>query len=798
MRFISGVLAIIFLTALSVGGFAQNAATPPSAEKEVAPASVTPLPGLPAEAPKEKSPEATKRPDPAETKVSMSFDKADVVSVVKFISTAAGVPIVCDPALTGNVTIVSQKEIFLCDAYEVVNAALRVRGFLMVGTLTDKVIRVTSLKKAVSDHVTVLSGSDPDQMVPSDNMVTQVIPLSYISALKLKDDLKSLIDETQASCVAITTTNTLIVTDNAGNVKRVAEVIRALDKDTSDVIEVEVYRCKFSSADSLAETLTQIYQLKPAGGPGQQPQQRQEGQPQQVKTDDGIMSLKGEIRLAPDARTNSLIISASKEKIKLVLDTLKKLDVDTEPEVKSKVYPLTYADANMVATQLNNLFEQPQGGVDSSSRRNPWDYWYGGGSNRGQSTGYAGLKRNVIVADIRTNSVIVTATEQNLRAFDDMIKELDAPKVMSEIMRIFQLKYATAVELADSLNRLFRGESRRSGSFFDMIFGSGSSRNQDEGSPLSQLRNITVVAEEKTNSLLITGPPQSFTAIEKMIELLDKRTPQIYIEVAIIDVTLNDDTKFGVEWSWLSGKTNPDGTPKESASTNFDLAKQTLGLKYSIISDNLKAMLRALETRSDVKVYSVPRITTADNVEATISIGSDQPFISSEQQTNSGNFIRTVDFKNVAVALTVTPHVNGANPTDGESRTISLDVLQTINEIIGREPELNAPIIANRRAETSIIVKDGQTIVIGGIIKENKERVTSAVPIISRIPLIGELFKSRSWNNTKSELMVFLTPHILIDDDAVSEVTEQVKNELSNKPKDGDINTGVQETAGTK
>ncbi|MBP6963001.1 MAG: hypothetical protein KBC96_01195 [Armatimonadetes bacterium] len=770
-------LSIIFVVLVSSGLFApalaQNAGGRRPGAGGMPPASVGQLPGLPGQADSEPA----GRPNPAATRVSMSFDKADVISVVKFISTASGVPIVCDPALTGNVTIVSQKEIPLADAYEVVNAALRVRGYLMVGTFEDKVIRVVPLKKAVSDQAVVQEGKDPGSIVPSDNMVTQVMPLEYISALKLKDDLKPLIDEAQASCVAITTTNTLIVTDNAGNIRRIAEIVKALDKDTSDVIEVEVYQCKHSSADSLAETLTQIYQLKPAGAPGQQQQQQrgQEGQQQQVKSDDGIITLKGEIRLAPDTRTNSLIISSSREKIKLVLDTLKKLDVDTEPEVKAKVFALQYADANMVATQLNNLFEQPQGGADTSGgRRNPWDFWYGGGRGQGTPTGYAGLKRNVIVADIRTNSVIVTATEQNMKAFEDMIRELDAPRVISDITRIFSLKYAAAVDLADSLNRLFRGEYRRTGSFFDFMMGN---QSRDEGGPLDQLRNITVVAEEKTNSLLVTGPAQVFGAIEKIIEQLDRRTAQVYIEVAIVDVTLDDSTKFGIEWTWSSKETAPDGTPEQTGSTGFKLSDITTGLKYSVISDNLKGLLQALQTRSNVKVYSTPRITTADNVEATISIGKEVPYISSSQDTNAGNVLRSVEFKPVNVSLVVTPHVN--ETTD----VIALDVLQTIDEIIGNEPEMNAPIIASRRAETSILVKDGQTIVIGGIIKENRQRVTTAVPIISQIPLIGELFKSRDWKNEKSELMVFLTPHILVDDDAISVLTEETRNELTNKPK---------------
>ncbi|MHB9132121.1 MAG: secretin N-terminal domain-containing protein [Armatimonadota bacterium] len=694
--------------------------------------------------------------------VSMSFNKADIASVLQFLSMASEIPIVCDAEIKGTVTIINLQQIPLKHAFEVINSALRTRGYTMIGSLDTDLIRVVTLKKAVSDKIEVRYGADVSAMDSNDTVITQIIPLQFVAAAKLKEELKPLVSDDQGSMMSSTTSNTLIITDTAGNVRRIAQVIKQLDKDTSDVIEVEVYTCKFSSADSLYDSINKVFQL-PTTTP-RTPNPQQGGQPNPgappavMGADGGLISMKGEIRIAADTRTNSLVISAARPKINLVLNMIKKLDVDTTPEVKAKVFPLKYADAKIVADQLNKLFEQPQGGV-SSANRFPW--MSAPNQGRGNPAAYAGMKRNIVVADIRTNSVVVTATEQNLREFETMIGNLDTPKVLSEVTHVYSLKYAKAADLANTMNRLFRGNTQRSGGFFDFFT---NAQNQ-EGSPLTDLRSITLVAEEKSNSLLVTGPPRSFTLVESMISQLDKQALQVFIEVAIVDVTLDDTTKFGVEWSWANAHNN--------ISTNFGLTDETKGLKYSVISGNLKALLHALETRSNVKVYSTPTITTADNVQAKISIGSDVPFVSSETQDNSGNFRRSVEFKNVAISLTVTPHVNDA------SNTIALDVYQTINELIGTEPELNAPIIANREAKTSVMVSDHQTIVIGGIIKDNHERSSSGVPFLSRIPVLGNLFKTNKIVNQKSELMVFLTPHILRNDTDVKATETKELDKLS-------------------
>lgn len=725
---------------------------------------------------------AGKPVNPDEFQVSISYTKADIANILSFLSAASAVPIVVDAELKGNVTIISIQKVSLTVAYQVINSALRVRGYSMIGGLQDKIIRVVPIKNIRAERAEVRINLDPLTLTASDNVITQVIPLMYANAGKLKDELKPLISDEQANIISISNTNSLIVTDTEGNVSRLLQIIKLMDRDTSDVTTIKVYICKHASATQLLKSLTDVFEVKKTstGATPNQPRPP-EGNPNQPAptSTDGLLSLKGEIHLSVDNRINAIIISASPTKIQTILDLIEQLDIDTTPDVKAQIFELQYADAKLVAEQLTKIFKQPAG---TSTGYNPYGF-NPYGAQPSQETGFIGLKENTVVADVRTNTVVVTATEQNMSVFKDMIERLDSPTKLGEITRSFPLKYASAKNLATILTQLFRGNSSSRFSFYDIFYGGGN--NSNDGDPISSLKNITVVAEEKSNTLLITGSPQSFTMVEKIITDLDKRAVQVFIQVAIVDVTLDDTTKFGVEWKWNSDHLAPGTTtPKSTTSTNFDLKAQTLGLKYSVLSNNLQALLAALETQSNVKVYSTPSITTADNVQAMISIGQDIPFVTSENTTEGGTTLRTVDFKNVSIALTVTPHVNGS------SSLISLEVLQTINELIGRDVELNSPIVANRQAKTTVMVNDGQTIVIGGIIKENSGRATSGVPLLSKIPLLGELFKSRTLTKQKSELMVFLTPHILGDESdilpgeqTIDSITQQQQQKLSDPAK---------------
>jgi general secretion pathway protein D len=717
----------------------------------------------------------------------VSFDNADIASVVKFLSLISKVPVVIDPDLKGNITILCANPVSLQEVYDIINAALRVRGFTMIGGLDSKVIRVTSLKKAITDNPGIASGA-LSGTASDGNLITQVVPLDYASSDSLRDQLKNLISSDQASIVSIASTNTLIITDSAANIKKLLEVIKNVDKDTTGLIVAEVHQCKYANADNLAATLNALFQPKtgttgvganmppgamgrrggggPGGGaPGGQPA---------TTPDLSLASLRGQINISSDSRTNRLVISGTRDRINVVLDVVKQLDVDTEPEVKVKFFPLQYADAGTVATQLNGMFDQPQGSSSSSQSRG-FSFFGGQTQTTTDTSAYAGLKRNVAVADVRTNSIIVTATDQNMKSFETMIAGLDAPKVLSEVTRVYPLKFAHSDDLAPVLTKLFAGNTntangnRTGGGGFGAIFGLGSSSSNSQTGPLALLQEITVISDPKTNSLLVTGPPSSTQLMDDLIPKLDKRTAEVFIEVAIVDVDLNHDNQFGVEWQWQ------DGAGGHSLGTNFGVSTgDQTGLKYSILNDNLSVLLRALTTRNDVKVISTPTITTADNIQAKISIGADQPVPSSQVINNV--VVNTVEYKTVAVALTVTPHVNGS------SDVIGLDLNQTINEIEGTDPLTDAPIIADRSASTSVTVRDGQTMVIGGIIKTNKTKITKGVPLLADLPLVGGLFRSTSDTTERTELMVFLTPRILKTEQDIQDVNSVVRSRLSESP----------------
>jgi len=315
--------------------------------------------------------------DPNTTEVSISFVKADIVNVLGFLSLASGVPIVADAELTGTVTILSMRRVTLAVAYEVVNSALRARGYTMMGTLRDRLIRVVSLQKAIADKTSVQVGADLQRIGMSDSLITQVVPVQYVSAAQLKEELQPLVATEGASLVAVSSGNVLIITDTEGNVRCLVQIINLLDRDTSDILEVEVYQCKYATATVLLSSLEKVFGVeeRPSEPTPQQAffrRMRERDGDREASAgadEEGILSRMGELDLSADERTNSLIIFASRPKINMVLDLVKKLDITMTSDMRPRIFRLQHADASMVAEQLNTLFEQPQQAVTPAGGR---------------------------------------------------------------------------------------------------------------------------------------------------------------------------------------------------------------------------------------------------------------------------------------------------------------------------------------------------------------------------------------------------------------------------------------------
>lgn len=677
--------------------------------------------------------------------ISMAFDKAEIEDFLKFVATETGYTILPPVDLTGQITIVSRVDVSIEDALAILEAWLRIRGFTMLQNHTDKIISIIPLSKVKTTPGPVSHTDEGDYTGSPNDFITRVIQLENVQADKVVEVITPLVDTERGSVTASADINAVIITDVAANIDRVLEVIKALDVPLSPV-QVEVIPLEYALASEVAEALNSMFgegtNLPPEmlARMGIDPNTVQQGP-------GGFIGRAMQVKVVADERTNSLIVSANEGRMAMIKSIVAQLDVNTAADVIYRVFKLETADATQVADLLNQIFEQPQGGPSTGGMFGGMARMFMGGRGQ-QQQNYSGLKENIVVADVRTNSVIVTASQQNMTVFEDMVKQLDQVQPMSELTRIYQLENAQAAELAEVLTQAFQGQGTRGAGFLSFIFGGRSQM----GGPLEQLQDITVTAEAKSNSLIVTAPIQAFELVEQLIKDLDQPQKQVYISVIIADVTLNDDLQYGVEWNWFTRS-----DPSFTGSSNMGLDEWDEGIRWGILSDTLQGFLQALDSQTEISVISTPSILTLDNVQGTISSGREITIRTGTRENASGSVEDLTSRIEAAIVLEVTPRIN-------DSGFVQLDIDQTIDDI-GDTDSYGNPSIVRRQAQATVLVRAGETVVLGGVIQEDRRVSERGIPILKEIPIIGSLFKSKDETVRRSELMVFITPFVMEDED---------------------------------
>jgi general secretion pathway protein D len=332
------------------------------------------------------------------------------------------------------------------------------------------------------------------------------------------------------------------------------------------------------------------------------------------------------------------------------------------------------------------------------------------------------------------------------------------------------------------------------------------------------------VADKPTNSLVITAPPEAYALIREIIQKLDVRRSQVLVETLIAEVTLNRAQALGVEWRAINapdgtqvfasstgsaqtgllnstfGPVGGSGTGGTGVSTNAlagltSLASQgfLIGLlrTLTITPDpsnpnstvqvlNIPLLLRAFQGDTDVNILSTPNLLTTDNEEAEIVIGEQRPFLRQAQDTPIGGVttststIRTFDFKDTGITLRVTPQIS-------QGKTVRLKLVQEVTAFVS-ESEVGAVTTTKRSAKTTVIMDDNQTIVIGGLISNDNNTAKTQVPCLGNIPIIGWAFKQTSVSKRKTNLLIFLTPHILTSPEDIDRVTTHERQRLEQAP----------------
>lgn len=331
-----------------------------------------------------------------------------------------------------------------------------------------------------------------------------------------------------------------------------------------------------------------------------------------------------------------------------------------------------------------------------------------------------------VVVDEGSSIVILMDTPERLSQMAGMLEQIDRPTEN----KVFDLSYSNSEKLKAKINEMIT-------------------------------KNIgTVTIDERTNKIIIVDYPEKIQEISRMVEAFDSQTKQVLIDSKIIEVTLDDHTQLGIDWDyWIREKFRVENAFPLSLTTG---GKLTVGTTTITTPGQYNAVIEMLDTYGDTQVLSSPRVTAINNQEAKILVGSKEAYITqTTSQAGTGSTItaESVNFVDVGVQLYVTPSINKEGFVTMKIRPVVSSA--TYKSITSGGTVSQIPIVATSEAETSVLVKDGATIIIAGLIKDEKIKTVNKIPILGDIPLLGNVFKKTDDEVKKKELVIFLTPHIL-------------------------------------
>jgi len=288
----------------------------------------------------------------------------------------------------------------------------------------------------------------------------------------------------------------------------------------------------------------------------------------------------------------------------------------------------------------------------------------------------------------------------------------------------------------------------------------------------SGVGGMKVVPNEESNSLLIFATADEYSLIEKALKRLDVEPIQVLIEASLAEVTLNDELRFGLQWAYESGR----GPVTLSSSSSGSIGQQFPGFSYLYTgSKSIQAVLNSLETLTDVNVISSPKLLVLNNHEAQLQVGDQVPVVTQSSVSTVGNnspIVNSVQMFDTGVILRVTPRVN-------KNGLVLLDIAQEVSDVVPTtSSNIDSPTIQQRKLSSSVAVHDGETIAMGGLIRDSHSKTRGGVPLLRRIPLLGNLFGSTDNTHNRTELVVLLTPRVIRSRTEATGVMNELREEF--------------------
>lgn len=646
--------------------------------------------------------------------VQLDFNDVELSVVIDTIARLTGRNFIYDDRVRGRVTIVSPTEITVDEAYKVFESVLQVKGFTTVEA-PGGVVKVIPIREAKESSVETSEGRA--RPPTTDRFITRLIPLRYIDAEDITNTLKPLVSK-DASMVAYAPTNTVILTDAASNIARILEILRSIDVETYKE-ELTVLKVRHADATTLADQLSEIFGAEVgAADSATQVRRRVRAARQQIEGTVEPAS-RGRVRILTDERTNSLVILASRQRTEEIRDVVRRLDLPVTGGGRIHVYYLKHADSEELAETLQALISgqsvQPAGGAAPGANGT-------GGVAQALRAAVTELSEGVtLTADAPTNSLVIQSSQEGFSTLSAVIDRLDIPRpqVLVEAL-IMEVDVSNGRDLGfNGLARIFRGKTNYAiGSLTD----SGS-----RGTILNSARGTLRDTDGD-------GTPDETGGVGDIVGNLTDTALSSLLAAASRNTL---------------GPIDPDTGLPSSGSL-------------------IQGIIRASASESGTNILSAPHILTLDNEEAEIKVGANIPIVTSRVQSAAGiettggqlATSQNIERQDIGITLRVTPQIS-------EGNNLRLKIFQEITDVnaalsgITGDPQEVGVSLSNRTVENAVTVSDSETVVIGGLISDDYEDTVTKVPWLGDIPVLGWLFKSTTRQLQKSNLLIFLTPHII-------------------------------------
>lgn len=472
-----------------------------------------------------------------------------------------------------------------------------------------------------------------------------------------------------------------------------------------------------------------------------------------------------------DKRRNLLILSGSETLLTSMMDLVTIFDVDWLAGKSISLFSLRYVEPNVLIQELESTMDGKGGEL------------------------FDGVVRLIPIE--RINAVLVVSNSQEyLNKLSVWVKRLDVSNdKVDKRLFVYPLKNTKAVDMADTLTRIFtRNASVDTKPVVAQVLPTDrpvTVSSSDTSSPVQAPQNrapdsvvisdqsdVRIIADEVSNTIVIMGTSRDYEMVESAIRKLDILPKQVLVEATIVEVTLTGDLNFGVEWFFKNGlgSNNKTGQGKLNLGTD-GIAVAAPGFSYSVIDNasDIRFVLNALESETNVQILSSPSVMVLDNNSATINVGDEIPVPTRQSSSNidpTAPTVNEIEYRNTGILLKIAPRIN-------DGGLVTLEVNQEVSDAVTTQTSgIDAPTIQQRTIESTVAIQSGQSVILGGLIRDKKEDSKSGVPVLSHLPLVGNLFSQTANSDRRTELLVILTPHVIANPAEARDITDEFRSKL--------------------